>query len=371
MKITGMSKLLRISVTASIPEPPSPRLMSARINPGRSEWALATASSRVAAVATRPQLGDEVFEVERDDWLVLDNHHAGSQLAVDGVLHIEDGRFDLVRRGIKNGGRFLKTERLDCRQKQGRALGGGQRLQPAFGASAGGIVWGFLIDLARGAGPDRVEQPVESNPRWDFGVQCLLAAQKCRKGGADIGVAARLRARQSPSIAAEKGKMGREGLRHAVESSLLIWVFLAKLSFGTQPRPKKFPRSEPSWAEHFALSGTRLPLAALAWGSDQRRWRIDVPLVTENRSVHLVSENKSQREKARAIRARQRAIGRELRRMYDDVAQESVPKDFLELLKEDRQILSQEGVVRCAPTCKARQPGGLMSRMISNRSCWL
>ncbi len=39
-------------------------------------------------------------------------------------------------------------------------------------------------------------------------------------------------------------------------------------------------------------------------------------------------------EKARAIRARQRAIGRELRRMYDDVAQEPVPDDFLELLRQ-------------------------------------
>ena len=39
-------------------------------------------------------------------------------------------------------------------------------------------------------------------------------------------------------------------------------------------------------------------------------------------------------EKARAIRARQRAIGRELRRMYDDVAQEQVPDDFMDLLQK-------------------------------------
>jgi hypothetical protein len=39
-------------------------------------------------------------------------------------------------------------------------------------------------------------------------------------------------------------------------------------------------------------------------------------------------------EKSRAIRARQRAIGRELRRMYDDVAREAVPDDFLDLLKK-------------------------------------
>jgi hypothetical protein len=47
---------------------------------------------------------------------------------------------------------------------------------------------------------------------------------------------------------------------------------------------------------------------------------------------NAVSEEKPN-EKSRAIRARQRAIGRELRRMYDDVAQEPVPDDFLDLLR--------------------------------------
>ena len=47
-----------------------------------------------------------------------------------------------------------------------------------------------------------------------------------------------------------------------------------------------------------------------------------------------VSNEEKPTEKARAIRARQRAIGRELRRMYDDVAQEPVPNDFLDLLRQ-------------------------------------
>jgi hypothetical protein len=45
-------------------------------------------------------------------------------------------------------------------------------------------------------------------------------------------------------------------------------------------------------------------------------------------------EQKPDRERARAIKARQRAIGRELRRVYDNVAQEAVPDEFLELLKK-------------------------------------
>ena len=47
-----------------------------------------------------------------------------------------------------------------------------------------------------------------------------------------------------------------------------------------------------------------------------------------------VAEEERPNEKARAIRARQRAIGRELRRMYDDVAQEPVPEDFLDQLQQ-------------------------------------
>jgi hypothetical protein len=48
----------------------------------------------------------------------------------------------------------------------------------------------------------------------------------------------------------------------------------------------------------------------------------------------LSKEQNPNREKARAIRARQRVIGRELRRMYDAVAQEAVPDDFLDLLRK-------------------------------------
>jgi anti-sigma factor NepR-like protein len=55
----------------------------------------------------------------------------------------------------------------------------------------------------------------------------------------------------------------------------------------------------------------------------------------QRRGVSIVKrEQKPDRERARAIRARQRAIGRELRRIYDDVAQEPVPGDFLDLLQE-------------------------------------
>ena len=46
------------------------------------------------------------------------------------------------------------------------------------------------------------------------------------------------------------------------------------------------------------------------------------------------NDQKLDRDKNRTIRARQRAIGRELRRVYDDIAKEPVPEEFLDLLKK-------------------------------------
>ncbi|HSZ11555.1 MAG TPA: NepR family anti-sigma factor [Rhizomicrobium sp.] len=57
-------------------------------------------------------------------------------------------------------------------------------------------------------------------------------------------------------------------------------------------------------------------------------------LAMQSANAMVSEEDNPEREKARAIRARQRAIGRELRRMFDEVAQEPVPQDFLELLNK-------------------------------------
>jgi hypothetical protein len=49
----------------------------------------------------------------------------------------------------------------------------------------------------------------------------------------------------------------------------------------------------------------------------------------------LVSnEDKGDREKNRVVRVRQRAIGRELRRIFDNVVKEPVPDDFLTILQK-------------------------------------
>jgi Anti-sigma factor NepR len=54
----------------------------------------------------------------------------------------------------------------------------------------------------------------------------------------------------------------------------------------------------------------------------------------QQRNWTLSKDQDPDREKARAIRARQRVIGRELRRMYDAVAHEPVPDEFLDLLRK-------------------------------------
>ena len=64
------------------------------------------------------------------------------------------------------------------------------------------------------------------------------------------------------------------------------------------------------------------PNQEMAWANMTQQWDT------------TVSNDEKPAEKARAIRARQRAIGRELRRMYDDVAQEPVPDEFMDLLRQ-------------------------------------
>ena len=67
-------------------------------------------------------------------------------------------------------------------------------------------------------------------------------------------------------------------------------------------------------------------------GDSRRRMQGDMASITQ-REGHRTSVKKD-RDKAAAIRARQRALGRELRRMYDEVVQEPVPEDFLDILKK-------------------------------------
>lgn len=73
------------------------------------------------------------------------------------------------------------------------------------------------------------------------------------------------------------------------------------------------------------------------------RFRDGLALRREGGNLELKKEEPD-REKMLAARARQRAIGRELRRMFDEIVQEPVPDDFLELLKKiDAAGLKKEG----------------------------
>ena len=48
----------------------------------------------------------------------------------------------------------------------------------------------------------------------------------------------------------------------------------------------------------------------------------------------MSAEEKPESRKLRVTRARQRAIGRELRRLYDEVVSEPLPDEFLEILRK-------------------------------------
>lgn len=52
----------------------------------------------------------------------------------------------------------------------------------------------------------------------------------------------------------------------------------------------------------------------------------------------MSKERKGQNEEFRAVRARQRAIGRELRRLFEDVVREPLPEEFLDLLAQIDQV---------------------------------
>lgn len=62
----------------------------------------------------------------------------------------------------------------------------------------------------------------------------------------------------------------------------------------------------------------------MATATQRRGWNIDS--VTND-------DDKTDRDKARSVRARQRALGREIRRMFDGVVKEAVPGEFLDLLR--------------------------------------
>ena len=52
----------------------------------------------------------------------------------------------------------------------------------------------------------------------------------------------------------------------------------------------------------------------------------------------MSKERKGQNAEFRAVRARQRAIGRELRRLFEDVVREPLPEEFLDLLAQIDQV---------------------------------
>jgi hypothetical protein len=66
-----------------------------------------------------------------------------------------------------------------------------------------------------------------------------------------------------------------------------------------------------------------------------------VSISPEHRNNSVANDREANRERLQAARARQRAIGRELRRMYDDVAHSPLPDEFHELLRKIDEVSEQ------------------------------
>jgi len=60
---------------------------------------------------------------------------------------------------------------------------------------------------------------------------------------------------------------------------------------------------------------------------------MDLSGARAQRTDNLAKDDKDH-DKTHAVRARQRVIGRELRRIYDGVVNEPIPDEFLDLLRQ-------------------------------------
>ena len=182
-------------------------------------------------------------------------------------------------------------------------------------------------------------------------VSALIPRQKGGQGGADMGVPAGLGPGQGPGVAAQIGQMRRKSLRHAhgmapsaqkeklrtgtyasQKSSLACRNLREIRTFGTLGRE----------LHGVVRSATRTLLGVAATSDLGQVWQD----MTQQWETTVANEEKPN-EKARAIRARQRAIGRELRRMYDDVAQEPVPGRFHGSAAPDRRSRDAKAGRRC------------------------
>jgi hypothetical protein len=67
-----------------------------------------------------------------------------------------------------------------------------------------------------------------------------------------------------------------------------------------------------------------------------------VSISPEHRINTLSKDREANRERLRAARVRQKTIGRELRRMFDEVAHSPLPDEFHELLRKIDEVATQK-----------------------------
>ncbi len=119
-KITGTLKLSSISFTASRPELPSARWMSAKMRPGRFLPTSREGFAMRARNARHPMTKalHESFEIHRDQRLVLDNKHIRRRLLGDLLSSLVDQAGDLISRGPEDLSHLLRGKAFHRSQQK-------------------------------------------------------------------------------------------------------------------------------------------------------------------------------------------------------------------------------------------------------------
>ena len=158
------------------------------------------------------QIAHDRLDIHRDDWLVLDDEHAGTGLLLDLGQRLGDEILDLARLHVDQIGCVLGREAFHRGQqqrltRQRRHPGEPRTGQPFIAIGIDAVIVQFVII---GRGPDALEHAVQAQAGIDVTRELIRGRDDRLQRGADIFVAVHLAAGQGPAIAPQKGKVGRK-----------------------------------------------------------------------------------------------------------------------------------------------------------------
>ena len=180
--------------------------------------------------------GDEVFQLHRDQRLILDDEDRRGLLAFDIGDGLRDHLCNVLRRAVEDCGGFGRGEVLQRGQQQRLTRGRGNHAQPRLRP---GLVFARRRAgrfRARGARPDLAERAVKRHtPPGEAGHESFV----CEHGFEHLaheGIPARLRPCERAGIAAQEGQVGRDLASEGHEAPF------AWMCWSNRSRPIAVPR---------------------------------------------------------------------------------------------------------------------------------